>query len=91
MIKEELIEVTSALKAENHMVTRVHYVGDLLDPQFPLLSAAMLTELIQQSVATRTWRANGGQGTIVFDPRTGALVIRQSAEMQLMLANSLKR
>jgi hypothetical protein len=97
VIRDEAIEITTALSAENQLVTRVHYVGDLVQPVDRLdwrnedIFAAMLIELIQQSVAPRSWAANGGKATIAWNRATRSLVVRQSAEVQLLLAKGLQR
>jgi hypothetical protein len=45
--------------------------------------------MIQRTVDPASWQNNGGQGTILFNPGTMALIIKQSAEMHLILGGSM--
>jgi len=104
MIKEQTIQVTSALKARETMITRSYHIGDIVDTggldsiRFgnPGIQAATIVQnvnaiidLIQTSVDPDSWKKNGGQGTIVFHPGTMSLVIRNSAEVHSMLSGGL--
>ena len=106
MIKEQTIQVTSALKARETMITRTYNIGDVVDTggldsiRFgnPGIQAAQIVQnvnaiidLIQTSVDPETWKKNGGNGTIVFHPGTMSLVIRNSAEVHSMLGSGLLR
>src|SRR5713101_3504110 len=106
MIKEQTIQVTSALKARETMITRTYNIGDIVDTggldsiRFgnPGIGAATIVQnvnaiidLIQTSVDPDSWKKNGGQGTIVFHPGTMSLVIRNSAEVHSMLGGGLLR
>jgi hypothetical protein len=106
MIKEQTIQVTSALKARETMITRSYHIGDIVDTggldsiRFgnPGIGAATIVQnvnaiidLIQTSVDPDSWKKNGGQGTIVFHPGTMSLVIRNSAEVHSMLSGGLLR
>jgi hypothetical protein len=50
-------------------------------------NAKMLIDLIQTSVDSHSWQANGGNGTIVFNAPSMSLIIKQSAEVHAMLGN----
>jgi hypothetical protein len=50
-------------------------------------NAQQLIEMIQDSVDPSSWRANGGNGTITYNPASMSLIIRQSAEVHAMMGN----
>ena len=96
VIKDESIFVTSAARARDTLTTRTYYVGDLAgvtDVRFgaylnrvqAVQAIAMIVEMIQSQVDPSSWRANGGPGSIVFEPLTMSLIIRQTAEVHFML------
>ena len=104
MIKEETIQVTSALKARETMITRTYNISDIIDTggldtlRFgnPGISAVQMVQnvnaimdLIQTSVDPDSWKKNGGQGTIAFNPSTMALIIRNNAEVHSALGTGL--
>jgi hypothetical protein len=103
VIKEEAIQVTSAEKAKNSMVTRAYYLGDAvvglgagsfvfgpgIDQLQTLENAARIAEMIKTSIDPQSWQENGGSGTIRFDFATLSLIVKQSAEVHSMLGNSL--
>jgi hypothetical protein len=104
MIKEETIQVTSALKARETMITRSYNVADILDTggldtlRFGnqaisavqiVQNANAIIDLIQTSVDPDSWKKNGGQGTIAFNPSTMSLIIRNNAEVHSMLGGGL--
>jgi hypothetical protein len=104
MIKEETIQVTSALKARETMITRSYNIGDLVDTggldalRFgnPGIGAVQIVQnvnaiidLIQTSVDPDSWKKNGGQGTIAFNPSTMSLIIRNNAEVHSALGTGL--
>jgi hypothetical protein len=106
MIKEQTLQVTSALKARETLITRSYNIGDIVDTggldsiRFgnPGIQAAQIVQnvnaiidLIQTSVDPDSWKKNGGNGTIVFNPGTMSLVIRNSAEVHSMLGSGLLR
>jgi hypothetical protein len=106
MIKEQTIQVTSALKARETMITRSYNIGDIVDTgaldsiRFGNqgIQAAQIVQnvnaiidLIQTSVDPESWKKNGGNGTIVFNPGSMSLVIRNSAEVHSMLGSGLLR
>jgi hypothetical protein len=92
VIREEVIQVTTPIKAENMLVTKVYYIGDLIaSGALPARSVRRMVEIIQETVEPRSWQSNGGKASIVYDPGTMSLVIKQSAEFQSVIANGLQR
>jgi hypothetical protein len=87
VIKDEVIEVMSPKKAQDLMVARTYYVGDLVANRW---QAAQMIDLIQSTIDPESWRANGGAGTIVYHPLTRSLVIKQSAEFHGVLSGGLR-
>jgi hypothetical protein len=104
VIKEDRLEITSALKAKEMLVTRTYFIGDLVgvgqfggfltNPFLNQLQTAQqihqIIELIQSSIEPTSWREAGGNGTISFHAPTMSLVIRQSAEVHAMLSGGMK-
>ncbi len=106
IIKNETILVTSQFKAQQMMVTRVYYLGDLLQGGTfsnavqwgPYLSqlqeqenARQIVNLIQQSIDPQSWREQGGLGSIRYLAPLKALVVRQTAEVHSLLQSKLPR
>ena len=53
-------------------------------------TAKAIIEMIRDSIDPMSWQGNGGAGTITYSSLVKALVIRQSAEIHLMLRSGLK-
>jgi hypothetical protein len=101
IVKDETIVVTTPAKAKETMSVRTYYLGDLvanlqvdLGPalnQLQILqNAAQIIDLIQTTIEPASWQINNGPGTIVFDPARLAIVVKQSAEVHLMLGGGVK-
>jgi hypothetical protein len=105
VIKDEVIYVTTAKKARDMMVTRVYPIGDLVTLGFfadgtkflpgvtmqaEADSAKFIIDMIRDSIDPMSWQGNGGSGTVTYSPLTKSLVIRQSAEVHMMLKSGLK-
>lgn len=93
VIRNESVMVVTPGTAKQMMVTRAYYIRDLLPaghPFFSELQAAALIDMIQSTVEPQSWRANGGNGTIVYDPIRRALVVKQSAEFQSVLSGAAR-
>jgi hypothetical protein len=94
VVKDETIQVTSLARARELMVTRSYYVADIIagvgwqHPVQIVQNINTLIDMIQSSVDPPSWRVNGGGGTIVYNPGTLSLIIRQSAEVHAQLASS---
>jgi hypothetical protein len=104
VIKDEAILITSVARAREMTTTRTYYIGDLasvVDLRVPPLLAQVqmiqtinqLTNLITSTVEPQSWKVNNpdAPGTIVFEPRTMTLIIRQSAEMHYEMSKSFRR
>lgn len=92
IVKNEVIQVLTAEQARNTLVTRVHYIGDLVtapDEFTATLQAAQLIDLIETTLEPSSWRRNGGPGTIVYNHLSRSLVIKQTAEFHGTLVNGL--
>ncbi len=91
IIRNEAVQVVSPALAKQAMVVRTYYAQDLIPSGLGFITAvqaAQLIEMIQSTVAPQTWKTNGGDGTILYDPITGGLVVKQSAEFQSILAGA---
>jgi hypothetical protein len=102
IVKDEAIFVTTPTKAKDYMTVRTYYVGDLV-PQYDLrfgpslgqLQAAQtisqLVNMVQNNIDKDSWEANGkeGGGTIVFNPATMSLIVKQSAEVHYKVMQGL--
>ncbi len=104
VIKEGSLQVTTPERAKTMYTTRAYYVGDLapiadirLGPIGQRLvmaqTIALLMQTIIQTVEPNSWQANNPDagGTILFEPVTMQIVVKQTAEMHLMLGGSLGR
>src|SRR5207244_12994854 len=92
VIKDEVIEVITHEKAKSMMSVRVYSVADLVNDPTELgtvLQAAMRLDRIQSTLDPETWKANGGAGTIVYNPLTRSLVIKQTAEFHASMGGVL--
>src|SRR5262245_41728823 len=89
IIKNENIEVTSVLRAQNELTTRVFDISDLIrmcnlagwiggqwkDPVQGLI------DFIQSTVDPGSWQKNGGPGSITYFAPTRTLIVRNTAEV----------
>jgi len=98
VVRNERIEIHTRERARSMTTVRTYYVGDLANVADvrlgPVLSQIAMIEnlnnimnLITQTVETDSWRVNNPDavGTIVFDPRTMSLIVKQTAEVHYML------
>ena len=103
-MRDETIYVTTTQKAKDMMTTRVYYLGDLVTGNALLAPPAILQQqealvvekiigMIKRSVDPMSWDSEGGGGkaSIHYDPITKALIVRQSAEIHMILRGSLSR
>jgi hypothetical protein len=98
IIKEGNLQVMTPKKASEYTVIRTYQINDLtwVDPRIQTMygpfvaqaqkfqNAQAIVNLIQGSIEPSYWQPNG-PGTITFEPLTGALVVRASAEMHYQL------
>jgi hypothetical protein len=102
IIKDAAVQVMTPERAKQFMVTRAYPVADLL----PLVDARMgpffnraqmvvavndLISMIVNTVEPASWQVNGGTGTIIFNPATMSLTIRQPAEFHYQMGGFLSR
>jgi hypothetical protein len=100
IIKEGNIQVMTPKKASEYTVVRTYQIDDLTAPD-PMIqrmfgpfvaqaqkyrNAQAIIGLIQGSIEPSYWQPNG-PGTITFEPLTGALIVRASAEMHYQLGS----
>jgi hypothetical protein len=100
VIKDEMIYVTTFQKTRDMMTTRTYDISDLVTPNalttHPVLALQQEREVVQliidsikRSVDPMSWEGEGGKGTIQYHPLTKTLIVRQSAEVHMMLRGSL--
>ncbi|MFM7110287.1 MAG: hypothetical protein ACKO26_04025 [Planctomycetota bacterium] len=100
IIRSEEIQVTTAERSRENLVTRSYYIGDLLGVSNMRLPpwynqqqfAQTLTSIIdsiKSQVDPRSWQPEGS-GSIVFEPLSMSLIIRQTAEVHFLLGSNLK-
>lgn len=98
VVKEETLLITSIERAKTMTTTRSYYLGDLVgvaDVRLPaalsqlvmLDNATRIIASITQQVDPQSWRLNNPDavGTIVFDPTTMSIVVKQTAEIHYKL------
>ncbi len=105
VVKDESIFVTTAVKARELMTTRTYYIGDLVNtgelsngtrylPGIAMKAKAetaqAIVDMVKDTIDPLSWLGNGGAGTIKFSPIGDALIVRQSAEVHMMLKGSMK-
>jgi hypothetical protein len=101
IIKEAALHVMTPEKAKQFMITRTYPVRDLFatpNPNLPssvhrvqaILEARELMRLIVTTMDPPSWQANGGTATISYNPTSGSLIIRQSAEFHYQMGGYLK-
>ena len=102
VIKEETIFVTTPAKAKDMMTVRTYYMGDLV-PHYDISfnnivgqlqaaqAVAQLVNMITNNIDKDSWEVNGkeGGGTIVFDPVSMSLIVKQSAELHMKMKQGL--
>jgi hypothetical protein len=102
VVRDETIYVTTSQKARDLMTTRVYPLGDLVTPNGlivpPDIAALQEAEvvkgiigMIKKSIDPMSWDTEGGKASIHYNAVTKALVVRQSAEIHMLLRNSLGR
>jgi hypothetical protein len=98
IIKEGNLQVMTPKKASEYTVIRTYMINDLtaIDPRMQMMfgpfvaqaqkvrNAQTIINMIQSTIEPSYWQPNG-PGTITFEPLTGALIVRASAEMHYQL------
>jgi hypothetical protein len=98
VIKDEIIQITSAERAKEMTTTRTYYLGDLaaaVDIRLgPIATRLLMIQTVNQLITTimqtvepKSWQVNNPEavGTITFDPITMSLIVKQTAEMHFMM------
>jgi hypothetical protein len=105
VVRDGVIQVTSQGRAREMMVTKSYYIGDLVSvagafggaPQFGIQldqaqlgqNVAGVVEMITTALDPMSWTGKGGTGAIGFNIPTMSLIVRQSAEVHLMIRGGL--
>lgn len=107
VVKDESIQVVTVEKAKEMLVTRVYYLGDLvqgvgpfggapqwgpfLDHQQTMANVETIVKTIQKSIDPLSWRENGGPSTITFHFPSMSIIVRASTEVHATLGASMRR
>jgi hypothetical protein len=96
-IRNGKLVVTTPERASQMLVIKTYYIGDLIaftgstffigsgvDQLQMIQNIATLIEMIK-GIEPSSWQGAGGPGTIVFNPVTMAVIIKQTAEMQYII------
>jgi len=101
VVRDQVIQVVDTEKAKNLLVTKVYYLGDIvqgvgpfggalrwgpyLDMQQTLANVDAITQSIKSSIDPLCWKENGGPCTITFHFPSMSIIVRASAEVQASL------
>ncbi len=99
IVRNEEIQITTPDRAREMMITKAYYVGDLLTPMgqgsIPVNQIQMMQTIngiidsIKSQVDGDSW-APRGTGTIVFEPLSKSILVKQTAEVHFQLGSSLR-
>ena len=105
VVKDEAIQVTTVERARDMLVTRVYYLGDLvqgvgpfggapqwgtfLDFQQTMANVETIVKSIQSSIDPLSWKERGGAGTITFHFPSMSIIVRASAEVHASLGSKM--
>lgn len=106
LVKDETIQVVTVEKARESLVTRVYYLGDLVqgvgpfggaltwgplvDYQQTMANVQLITDAIQDSIDPLSWKKRGGPCTVTFHFPSMSLVVRASTEVHAVLGSKLR-
>jgi hypothetical protein len=101
VVKDESIQIVTVEKARDMLVTRVYYLGDIvqgvgpfggapqwgtfLDFQQTMANVETIIQTITKSIDPLCWRQNGGPCTITFHYPSMSIIVRASAEVHATL------
>jgi hypothetical protein len=101
VVRDNVIQITSIVRARDTMVTKSYYIGDIvavsglfggstqygmaLDQAQLAQNVGGIVEMITGSLDPMSWQGKGGVGTIGFNIPTMSLIVRQSAEVHMMM------
>lgn len=105
VVKDEVIQVVTVEKARDMLVTRVYYLGDLvqstgpfggapqwgtfLDFQQTMANVDTIVKSITASIDPLSWKERGGPGTVTFHYPSMSVIVRASAEVHASLGSKM--
>ncbi len=105
VVKDEAIQVVTVEKARDMLVTRVYYLGDVvqgvgpfggapnwgtfLDFQQTMSNVETIVKSIQGTIDPLAWRERGGPGTITFHYPSMSIIVRASTEVHASLGSKI--
>ncbi len=105
VVQDEVIKVVTVEKARDLLVTRVYYLGDIVqgvgpfagplqwgpfvDYQQTTANVQVVMDAITNSVDPMSWKKGGGAGTMSFHFPSMSLVVRASTEVHAALGSKL--
>jgi len=105
VVKDEAIQVVTVEKARDMLVTRVYYLGDLvqatgpfggapqwgtfLDYQQTMANVETIVKSITKSIDPLSWKESGGPGTVTFHYPSMSIIVRASAEVHASLSSKM--
>ncbi|MCE9563226.1 MAG: STN domain-containing protein [Planctomycetes bacterium] len=105
VIKDQVIQVVDVEKAKNMLVTRVYYLGDvvqgvgpfagsltwgpLVDFQQTMSNVEAIMKSIKTSIDPLSWKENGGPASVTFHFPSMSIIVRASAEVHAALGTSM--
>jgi len=105
VIKDQVLQVVDVEKAKNMLVTRVYYLGDvvqgvgpfagsltwgpLVDFQQTMQNVDAIMKSIKTSVDPLSWKENGGPASVTFHFPSMSIIVRASAEVHAALGTSM--
>jgi hypothetical protein len=105
VVKDEAIQVVTVDKARDMLVTRVYYLGDLvqstgpfggapqwgtfLDFQQTMANVETIVKSITASIDPLSWKERGGPGTVTFHYPSMSIIVRASAEVHATLGSKM--
>ncbi|HEX4607085.1 MAG TPA: STN domain-containing protein [Urbifossiella sp.] len=107
VVKDEVIQIVTVERSRDMLVTRVYYLGDLiqgvgpfggalkwgplLDFQQTQENAKLIVDSIQTSVDPLAWHGKGGAGTVTFHFPSMSLIVRAPSEVHAALGSRIGR
>jgi hypothetical protein len=105
VIKDQVIQVVDVEKARNMLVTRVYYLGDvvqgvgpfagsltwgpLVDFQQTMQNVDAIMKSITKSIDPLSWKENGGPASITFHFPSMSIIVRASSEVHAQIGSSM--
>lgn len=105
VIKDQVIQVVDVEKAKNMLVTRVYYLGDvvqgvgpfagsltwgpLVDFQQTMANVEEIMKSITKSIDPLSWKENGGPASITFHFPSMSIIVRASSEVHAAIGSSM--